>query len=302
MPRHAQNNTAKSFFTHQEKADLNYGTQTKRMGQDGGTPFGHCWLSLQPVVEPVASPSGHLYSREAILEYLVAKKDALAKQRDAYNAQQAARAAQAEEVAGGAAAAAAAAFAAQELSVASARGSLGKRKREDKAVFQLKEKKRVISGLSKAVDDESYEQKRQDIKRTSWWLPEFTPEGQEVTVPKPPKRPPSPVTGRPLRLKDLVPVRFAVDTEADALGGSGTGRLICAVSKKQLSSQPTVLIAKSGEVMLASVFEKLAKPTMTCPVTGKTFKPSDVILLRSGASGFAGGGAKEVSVYKPALR
>ena len=63
-----------------------------------------------------------------------------------------------------------------------------------------------------------------------------------------------------------------------------------------------MLIAKSGEVMLASVFEELAKPTMTCPVTGKKFKASDVILLRSGSSGFAGGGAKEVSVYKPALR
>ena len=79
MPRHAQNNTAKSFFTATEKADLGYGTQTQRVGRDGGTPFGHCWLSLQPLVEPVASPSGHMYSREVILEYLVAKKEDLAR-------------------------------------------------------------------------------------------------------------------------------------------------------------------------------------------------------------------------------
>jgi nitric oxide synthase-interacting protein len=50
-----------------------HGTVTQRLGRDSQLPFGYCCLSLHPAVDPVVSPSGHVYSREAILEYILQK-------------------------------------------------------------------------------------------------------------------------------------------------------------------------------------------------------------------------------------
>lgn len=75
----------------QARADV--GTITQRVGKDSQLPFGHCCLSLQPAMDAVVrsfmlryslsaytivnrvvnSPSGHIYSREAILEYILHK-------------------------------------------------------------------------------------------------------------------------------------------------------------------------------------------------------------------------------------
>ena len=77
-------------MSYGEKANLNNtwcGTQERRVGTDSQIPFGYCCLSLQPVVEPVVSPTGHLYSRECILEYLLTKKEELGRQKIAYEAQ-----------------------------------------------------------------------------------------------------------------------------------------------------------------------------------------------------------------------
>jgi hypothetical protein len=35
-----------------------YGTASQRLGTESQTPFGHCCLSLNPVVDAVISPSG----------------------------------------------------------------------------------------------------------------------------------------------------------------------------------------------------------------------------------------------------
>ena len=53
--------------------------------------------------------------------------------------------------------------------------------------------------------------------------------------------------------------------------------------------------------MLKSVFEELARPTMTCPVTGKKFKERDVLELVKGKSGFAASGKVVAKKYNPTL-
>ena len=49
--------------------------------------------------------------------------------------------------------------------------------------------------------------------------------------------------------------------------------------------------------MLESTAERLAYLTITCPSTGKKFKPSDVLELQSAASGFSASGSVEASRY-----
>ena len=53
--------------------------------------------------------------------------------------------------------------------------------------------------------------------------------------------------------------------------------------------------------MTKECYEQLAKPSMTCPVTGKKFKAKDVIVLQSAGSGFASKGGVEATHYRPNL-
>jgi hypothetical protein len=56
------------------------------------------------------------------------------------------------------------------------------------------------------------------------------------------------MSSEPLRTKDLVPVHFTLDSEKHSKGSGSTGRIICAVTRREISCQPSVLLAKSGQV------------------------------------------------------
>jgi hypothetical protein len=58
-------------------SQCDYGTKEARFGVDSQLPFGYCALTLAPVVEPVVTPSGHIYSREAIFEHMLTKNQEL---------------------------------------------------------------------------------------------------------------------------------------------------------------------------------------------------------------------------------
>lgn len=84
-------------ITYQERKKIKDGTQSVRFGVDSQLPFGYCALTLGPVVDPIVTPSGHMYSREAIFEHMLTKTHELKRQRALYEAQEARRAAAAEE-------------------------------------------------------------------------------------------------------------------------------------------------------------------------------------------------------------
>ena len=77
------------------------------------------------------------------------------------------------------------------------------------------------------------------------------------------------------------------------------GRVICPVSRSEITNQPCVLLRASGQVLLKKAALEFAVPTLTCPVTGKAFKRSDVIELVSGGTGFAAHNKVEFSTYTP---
>jgi nitric oxide synthase-interacting protein len=159
------------------------------------------------------------------------------------------------------------------------------------------------------------------LKQVSYWLASSQPihrKGQvdtadgefdyqkelEALPPPPPERPPSPMTGEPLKLKQLIPLhllREGDDEKSSSKANSSTGKVLCAVSHKQITTQPTVCIKTTGQVMLKSVYEELAKPTMVCPVTSKKFKEGDVLELIRGKSGFAASGTVVATKYNPTL-
>jgi hypothetical protein len=72
-------------------------------------------------------------------------------------------------------------------------------------------------------------------------------------------------------------------------------------SRKTITNQKTFLIKTTGTFLVEQSYKELALPTMTCPVTNKSFKKSDVIELVSAASAFAASGNVVAKVHGPTM-
>lgn len=64
-------------LSYAERKALGYGTVRERLGKDSQANFYDCALTLQPAVDPMVTPDGVVYSKEAILENLLAQKKAI---------------------------------------------------------------------------------------------------------------------------------------------------------------------------------------------------------------------------------
>jgi len=301
-------------LTYHEAKRLTYGTQTARLGTDSQRKFGYCCLSLGPARDPVTTPSGHIYSREAIVAYLLTKTKELKAKQAATQMKLATREKQQQK---------------------EAQLSLEQQNQEflvkDQGALQHSKSAHATAfttNLKKEICIDSKEEKRKQLAKTSFWLAEFNPEAKETlstnigTKRSEQLRPASPMTGEPLRLKDLVPIRLQRE---DSSTSPENVRFVCAVSGKVITTQPAVAIQKTGVVMLTSLYEDLVKEgraskkkrkregensgdvgassnnVMICPVTGQKFIEKDVIHLQKAASGFAASGKVEAKKYVPTL-
>jgi len=266
--------------SEKHKKQTCYGTQTTRLSTDSQLKFGYCCLQLEPAEDPVSSPSGHIYSREAILSYLLSKTQEIQEQRREYERK----------------------LSAQKAVEQSSRAEQDKKRKKE---FLVKghggvrqdissHKSTVTAKLQRKIDVETQEEGRNILKRTSYWLTDTsltTNYTTELPPPPPPERPSSPHTGQSLRLKDLVSLDMKKDGD----------NFLCAVTEKNISTQPVIVIKKTGQVMLKSVYNELVKPTMICPITGIKFKEKDVLELIKASTGFAASGTVEVKQYIPTL-
>ena len=206
-----------------------------------------------------STPWGVVYSREAILANLLEQKRAHKQ-----------KARQAERERSEAEAAEAAAREREE--------------REREEAFHRRNHEGASEGPSSAAG------KAEDAggKLAAFWLPSKTP-----SAPRPPSDAKAkaaclcPATGRTLRLKDLVRIKFARDP-ADPT------RWLDPLSGDELTRRDVlVAIRVTGDVMKRSTYERLVKPTGTMPggdgdAGEVTVDPKrDVIPLRRGGTGFA---------------
>ena len=300
-------------LTHHERKRLKssgYGTQSTRLTTESHVPFGHCHLNLSPITDiAVATPSGHIYSKEAIVQYMLTKNGELKK-----------RKAECERL---------------RVDVENRRveweTKTGKRIRD---TFVQKDQGAMSNALVLRSDDvptstssaaaaTTGKKPENTLQKVSYWLASSQPqhatggkgengdfdyEGEIAALPPmPPDRPPSPNSGEPLKLKQLIPLHLVHEGEEEGVdfiksgSGSNSGRILCAVSHKTITTQPTIALKNTGHVMLQSVYEELAKPTMTCPITGRKFKEKDVLVLARGRSGFAASGEVVAKKYNPTL-
>lgn len=267
-------------LTYGERKKLTeYGTQTRRLTSDAQQKFGHCCLTLQLAKDPVTTDSGHIYSREAIVSYLLTKNQEIKEQRAAYEKQ----------------------LAEEERKKMNERDRTAADRvtsfvNRNEGVIQVSRDRHgstLEKQLAKKIDVESYDSKKACLKRSSYWLSQNAPDHVEEKLSAPPDRPPSPMSGRPLRLKDLISLDCKVDEDGK--------NFQCAVSGKTLSTQEVVAITNTKQVMLKEVFDSLALPTKICPVTGQKFKKKHILLMKKMGSGFAASGKVEAKRYKHTL-
>ncbi|XP_078002114.1 nitric oxide synthase-interacting protein isoform X2 [Phascolarctos cinereus] len=273
-----------------------YGTQNVRLSRDAVKDFDCCCLSLQPCHDPVVTPDGFLYEREAILEYILHQKREIARQMKAYEKQ---RGAQQEER--------------RELSRAAAQDQLrGFLEKEAAIVSRPLNPFTPREGASpgdpqpgpNSAPEAGDKEKAKELP--SFWIPSLTPEAKATKLEKPSRIVKCPMSGKPLRLSDLISVRFMpVDGSVDRVGLiTRSERYVCAVTRDSLSnSTPCAVLRPSGAVVTVECVERLIRKDMVDPISGDPLTDKDIILLQRGGTGFAGSGVQlEAKKSRPVMQ
>ncbi|XP_027877916.1 nitric oxide synthase-interacting protein [Xiphophorus couchianus] len=286
MTRHGKNCTAGAVYTYHEKrkdtAASGYGTQSVRLGKDAIKDFDCCCLSLQPCQDPVVTPDGYLYEKQAILEYILHQKTEIAKKMKAYEKQK------------------------QALK---STNQLESKSEERQRVERFKTRENSI--VSKPINPFTSGQKKESEASSSgeastaspapsssqslpsFWIPSLTPESKPTLLKKPSKAVLCPMSGRPIKMNDLIPVNFTpLDSSLDRVALlNRQERYVCAVTRDALgNSVPCVVLRPSGTVVTQECVEKLIKKDMTDPVSGAKLTERDIVPLQRGGTGFAGSG------------
>lgn len=83
MTRRSKSNKCGAFFTYHERHSIRHGTERRRLPGGSMKPWHHCAISLTTPTDPVLTPHGILYDREAILKTLLRQKAAMRLEREA---------------------------------------------------------------------------------------------------------------------------------------------------------------------------------------------------------------------------
>lgn len=145
-------------------------------------------------------------------------------------------------------------------------------------------------------------QAEQTAQLRAFWLPSKTPElSKEEELQQRLKKPSTdvqcPKTGKKLRLKDLIPVKFTRASKDEELSKLPVeARYICPVSHDNLTNNMQLILLRStGDVVSEESFKKFVKPDMVWK--NRKIKDKDIIRLHKPGSGFAASGGAEAKRF-----
>jgi len=126
----------------------------------------------------------------------------------------------------------------------------------------------------------------------AFWVPSMTPASKATLLTKPDTTVYCPMTGKVLKIKDLIDVKFTQappdDEEKAKALISRQVRYMCPVTRDILSNSiPCAVLRPTGDVVTMECVEKLIKKDMMHPLTGVKLKEKDIIPLQRGGTGFA---------------
>jgi len=298
MTRHGRNCTAGAVYTYHEKKrdarDSGFGTEQLRLGKDSFRDFDCCCLTLQPCRNPVVTPEGYLFDKEALLEYILTKKGEINKQMRAYERQLKKDENELAELAAAEQQMKVEKFVKAESDITSTPSS------SRSSDFDISSPGSTNSGMSNNMS------KGHGKKLPSFWIPQLTPQAKATKVEKPDKTVYCPMSGKPLRVKDLIEVKFTLVKDPTDKSSLITkkNRYMCAVTHDILgNSVPTAVIRTTGHVVTLECVEKLIKKDWLHPLTGDKLKEKDIIVLQRGGTGFATTNNQlEAKHYRPVMQ
>uniref|UniRef100_A0A182JMJ2 Nitric oxide synthase-interacting protein homolog n=1 Tax=Anopheles atroparvus TaxID=41427 RepID=A0A182JMJ2_ANOAO len=292
MTRHARNCTAGAVYTYHEKkkdaANSGFGTTSRRIGKDSVKSFDCCSLTLQPCRNPVITKDGFLFDKEAILTYIIAKKNEHTRKMKEYEKQ-----------------------VKQDEEEQAAKANAEEQKKLDKFICT---EKNIVStkainpiaeqpSTSGAISNVSLG-KRKELP--SFWVPSQSPAAKISRIEKPDSKVYCPVSNKPLKAKDLIEVKFTLVKDPSDKKSliAKENRYMCAVTHDILSnSVPCAVLKPTGDVVTMECVEKLIKKDMLHPLTNEKLTDSDIIPLQRGGTGFATTNEKlEAKEQKPCLQ
>ncbi|XP_019893646.1 nitric oxide synthase-interacting protein homolog [Musca domestica] len=278
MTRHARNCTAGAVYTYNEKkkdaAESGYGTNAQRLGKDSVKSFDCCSLTLQPCRNPVVTKDGYLFDKEAILQYIITKKNEYSRKLKEYERLKKQEENEQTQEASRKQATAVEAFVKSEKPVNGTVDMPGTSK--DAA-------KRVESSISNMANGH-------EKKLPSFWLPSECPNAGRAKIEKPDPTIYCPVSQRPLKAKDLIDVKFTLLKDGDRSKSliAKEARYMCPVTHDVLSNAiPCAVLRPTGDVVTMECVEKLIKKDMIHPLTSQKLKEKDIIPLQRGGTGYA---------------
>jgi len=292
MTRHGRNCTAGTVYTYHERQKdtkaSGYGSQKLRFGKDAVKEFDCCSLTLQPCKDPVVTEEGYIYDKEAILKYILQKKKEIARKTKEYENQKNKTEKELKELAKAEQESISAKFKQQESN------PIGEKYLANK----LAEQQRAGPSLSNVAEG-------RDKKLPSFWIPSLTPEADATKIKKPDDKVRCPMTNKPIKFKDLIPVKFTPINDRDDKTSviSKTNRYVCAVTNDVLgNSVPMAVLRPSGAVVTMEAVDKLIVKEMLDPVCGAKLGDKDIIPLQRGSSSYSGAGVTlEAKVAGPTM-
>ncbi|XP_037933907.1 nitric oxide synthase-interacting protein homolog [Teleopsis dalmanni] len=281
MTRHARNCTAGAVYTYNEKkrdaADGGYGTNQKRLGKDSVKSFDCCSLTLQPCRNPVVTKDGYLFDKEAILQYIITKKNEYNRKLKEYE-----RLKRTEDD-----------KIAQELG-RQQQQCVEKFENASKPIadklFADKPSTSKKSGYSVGDNSISNMANGHEKKLPSFWIPSECPNAGLAKATKPDSTIYCPISQKQLKVKDLIDIKFTLLKDGDNSRSliAKEARYMCPVTHDILSnSVPCAILRPTGDVVTMECVEKLIKKDMIHPLTNQKLKDKDIIPLQRGGTGYA---------------
>ncbi|KAM8708286.1 hypothetical protein ACLKA7_015283 [Drosophila subpalustris] len=291
MTRHARNCTAGAVYTYNEKkrdaAESGYGTNAKRLGKDSVKSFDCCSLTLQPCRIPVVTKDGYLFDKEAILQYIVTKKTEYSRKLKEYERL---RRIEENELA---AEANNKQQARMEQFVNAEKPTTTPAHRPTATIVRptpSTSAAAAAAAASSSVSSISNMVNGHEKKLPSFWLPSECPNAGAAKAKKPDPTIYCPVSQQPLRVKDLIDVKFTLLKDGDNKRSliAKEARYMCPITHDVLSNAvPCAVLRPTGDVVTLECVEKLIRKDMIHPLTDRKLKDKDIIILQRGGTGYA---------------
>jgi nitric oxide synthase-interacting protein len=312
MTRHGKNATASAVYSYSERrkdaSQSGYGTLHERLGADSVKPFDCCSLTLQPCREPLISPDGFVFDKESILTYIVEQKKEYKRQVKVWEQQCKAEVEKNEMERVRDEEKMKERFIALESTPVHSAHSSGRSTSSSNTIGSKRKMAggNEAGGAKKAATEESVSNMAGD-KAKQWnnfWVPELSTTAEKSKIEKPSPNVLCPISGKPLKFKDLMAVKFTPIEEESNLNKmfAKKERYMCPITRDVLTNTTRCAYLKPSQCVVSmACVDKIIRKDMIDPISGKVLEESDIIELQRGGTGFSATNQVKAKLVRPQL-